>query len=127
MAIVLRIPNGAENETSTDKELCVVAFAVGSSIITPNESLSLLSLIRQAIIRRGLERYYRYRASKTSGDYVSLLEDYHELLNGKQTKKVTKRIQRTSQELLTNIDKSPVNACLALYETLRTLNISFEF
>jgi hypothetical protein len=107
--------------------VCVVAFAVGSSIITPNESLSLLPLIRQAIIRRGLEQYYRNRASKTSRDYVSLLEAYHELLNGKQTKKITKRIQRSSQELLANIERTPVNACLTLYEILRTLNISFEF
>ena len=127
MAIVLRIPNEAESETSTEKEVCVVAFAVGSSIITPNESLSLLPLIRQAIIRRGLEQYYRNRASKTSRDYVSLLEAYHELLNGKQTKKITKRIQRSSQELLANIERTPVNACLTLYEILRTLNISFEF
>ena len=118
-----------------EKDVCDVAFAVGSSLITPNESLSILPLIRQATIRRGLERYYRHRSSKMSKDYLSLLEAYHGLLNGKRTKNITRHIQRTSEELLANIDKAPANECpttaltssITLYEILRTINISFEF
>ena len=118
-----------------EKDVCDVAFAVGSSLITPNESLSILPLIRQATIRRGLERYYRHRLSRMSKDYLSLFEAYHGLLHGKQTKKITRHIQRTTEELLANIDKAPANECptttltssITLYEILRTLNISFEF
>jgi hypothetical protein len=119
-----------------EKDVCDVAFAVGSSLITPNESLSILPLIRQATIRRGLERYYRHRSSRMSKDYLSLFEAYHGLLHGKQTKKITRHIQRTTEELLANIDKAPANECLTttlttssitLYEILRTLNISFKF
>jgi len=118
-----------------EKDVCDVAFAVGSSLITPNESLSILPLIRQATIRRGLERYYRHRSSRMSKDYLSLLEAYHGLLHGKQTKKITRHIQRTSEELLANIDKAPANECptttltssITLYEILRTIIISFEF
>jgi hypothetical protein len=117
-----------------ERDVCDVAFAVGSSLITPNESLSILPLIRQATIRRGLERY-RHRSSRMSKDYLSLFEAYHGLLHGKQTKKITRHIQRTTEELLANIDKAPANECLTttltssitLYEILRTLNISFKF
>ncbi|KAL3763489.1 hypothetical protein ACHAW5_010881 [Stephanodiscus triporus] len=132
VAMLFRVPN---KEAEKDRDVCDVAFAVGSSLITPNESLSILPLIRQAIVRRGLERYYRYRSSRTSKDYLGLLEAYHGLLNGKQTKKITKHIQRTVEELLANIDKTTTNVCpttiltssITLYEILRTINISFEF
>ena len=118
-----------------EKDASNVAFAIGSNLLTPNESMSFVPLIRHAIIRRVLEQHYLNRECKTSKDYVNLLQDYHTLLNDKKTKKIAKYILRTSQELLVNIDKMTSNECpttllssvITLYGIMRALQFSFQF
>jgi hypothetical protein len=118
-----------------EKDASNVAFAIGSNLLTPNESMSFVPLIRHAIIRRVLEQHYLNRECKTSKDYVNLLQEYYKLLNDKQTKKIAKYILRTTQELLVNIDKMTSNECpttllssvITLYGIMRALQFSFQF
>ena len=125
----------ADSSIVPENDVYKLAFAIGSNLLTPNESMSFVPLIRQAIIRRVLEQHYLNRQCKTSKDYVSLLQEYHKLLNDKQTKKIVKYILRTLHELLVNIDKTTSNECpttvlssvITLYGIMRAMSFSFQF
>jgi hypothetical protein len=135
IALMFHLSNKADSKTDPENDASNLAFAIGSNLLTPNESMSFVPLIRQAIIRRVLEQHYLNRECKTSKDYVNLLQDYHTLLNDKKTKKIAKYILRTSQELLVNIDKMTSNECpttllssvITLYGIMRALQYSFQF
>ena len=107
-----------------------VAFAVGSSLITPNESLAILPLIRQAIIRQSLD----HKKTRRSKENLKSLETYHILLTEKKTAKLTKHVERSCNDLLAALEKHEkehlcpnelLTASISLYEILRTLNIAF--
>ena len=92
-----------------------VAFAVGSSLISPEQALSFLPLIRQAFMRQ----------SKSS---TKLLEAYHLLLTEKKTAKVAKHIIRSCDDLVTKVEKADhvcsnelLTAAISLYEIIRAL------
>lgn len=135
ISLVLYSSDKADSSIVPENDVYKMAFAIGSNLLTPNESMSFVPLIRQAIIRRVLEQHYLNRQCKTSKDYVSLLQDYHKLLNDKQTKKIVKYILRTSQEVLANIEKTTSNECpstllssaITLYEIMRAMQFSFQF
>ncbi|KAL7439087.1 hypothetical protein ACHAXH_005356 [Discostella pseudostelligera] len=122
MAIV-HTPMQSESDAVTDNDGGVVEIAVGSNVMNPDESMSFLPLIRQAIIRHGLGQHYQYH----------LLEVYHKLLTEKRTAKVAKHVRKIADELMANIEKAPGHTCptelltasISLYETLRTMNIAF--
>ena len=134
MAIVRR-PSKDERDTTSDQCISDVGIAVGSNMVTPSESMAILPLIRQAIVRHNLELIHPQKIRK-SKDYLKLLESYHRLLSAKQTAKLTKHISRSSEELLVNIEKSQDDTCkrlcpkdlltasISLYETMRTINVA---
>jgi hypothetical protein len=132
MAMTSNIQNNSENSTCPDNSVGVVQIAVGSNVMSPDESMSFLPLIRQAIIRHGLVQHCQLQANLNSKD-TNLLELYYKLLGEKRTAKVTKHVRRLTDELLVNIDKTPEHMCpteiltatTTLYETLRTLKITF--
>ena len=135
ISLLLHSSDKADSSIVPEIDVYKLAFAIGSNSLTPNESMSFVPLIRQAIIRRVLEQHYLNRQCKTSKDYVSLLQEYHKLLNDKQTKKIVKYILRTLQELLVNIDKTTSNECpttvlssvITLYGIMRAIQFSFQF
>ena len=135
ISLMFHLSNKADSKTDPENDASNLAFAIGSNLLTPNESMSFVPLIRQAIIRRVLEQHYLNRECKTSKDYVNLLQEYYKLLNDKQTKKIAKYILRTTQELLVNIDKMTSNECpttllssvITLYGIMRALQFSFQF
>ena len=103
-------------------------------MITPSESMAMLSLIRHAIVRHSLEQYNHSQPIRSSRDYLKLLEINHGLLSEKKTATITKHIGKSSEELLANLDKSLGHSCpndlltasISLYETMRTINFAFK-
>ncbi len=127
------ILNNSENNTTPNNAGGVVQIAVGSNVMSPDESMSFLPLIRQAIIRHGLRQHCQVQASINSKDDTDLLELYYTLLSERRTAKVAEHVRRLTDELIVNIDKTPEHVCptevltatTSLYEKLRTLKIAF--
>ena len=114
---VVKCKASTENNVSTSQDGGgEVAFAVGSSLISPEQVLSFLPLIRQAFMRQ----------SKSS---TKLLEAYHLLLTEKKTAKVAKHIIRSCDDLATKVEKVEYSSCpnelltavVSLYEIIRAL------
>jgi len=118
MAVVKCKASRPENNATTSQD-GEVAFAVGSSLISPEKALSMLPLIRQAFMSRSSQR---------SKDSMQLLEAYHLLLTEKKTVKVAKHIIRSCDDLVTKVEQVEhscqnelLTAVVSLYEIIRAL------
>jgi len=127
IAVVKSKASTENNATTSQDGGGEVAFAVGSSLISPEQALSMLPLIRQAFMRQSLNERLS-RSSQRSKDSMKLLEAYHLLLTEKKTAKVTKHIIRSCDDLVTRIEKVEhscpnelLTAVASLYEIIRTL------
>lgn len=111
-------------------------FAVASGCSTPNETLSLLPLVRQCFIRRILQIRADARIPHVRHDEMKLLALYHNLLTKKHTLKVAKHVAKSSEDLIPrSSDASKTgfsdDACfesilarsLSLYQALRSLSV----
>jgi len=111
-------------------------FAVASGCSTPNETLSLLPLVRQCFIRRILQLRANARIPHGRHDEMKLLALYHNLLPKKHTLKVAKHVAKSSGDLIskssdTSKTGSSDDACfesilarsLSLYQALRSLSV----
>ena len=127
------LPKQIKGAVNSQDQVEEYGFAIGSSPSTPNESLSLLPLVRQSLIRRIFELQCNSQTPRGGKDEMKLLLLYHMLLSEKQTMKAAKHVARSSEELLTNSDISMndpyIGIChdsllaksTSLYEILRTI------
>ena len=113
-----------------DTDAYITGYAIGSTMITPGNTLSMLPLIRQALLRRSI--------NNRSGASLKLHEMYRGLLSERQTAKIAKYIGRSSNDLLAKIEtalnEKGHHSCpndilataISLYEIMRTINIAFH-
>lgn len=123
----------SESVTPNDNAVSVVEIAVGSNVMNPDECMSILPLLRQAIIRHGLGQHCQFQANMNSHDDSNMVDFYRKQLNENRSAKVTKHVQKIADELIADIDKTPELTCpselltatISLYEILRTIDIVF--
>lgn len=124
---ITHTPKKSDSFPTTDNDVGILEIAIGSNVMNPDESLSFIPLVRQAIIRRGIAR------NLTAKDDTNLHKLYHKLLTEKRTAKLTKHIEKIADELIANTDKTSGQRCstellaatISLYDILRAMNITF--
>jgi len=124
--------NDDKRDNYMDQGIIDVGIAIGSRTATPSESMAILALARQAIVRRTLEGTHSQKIQKNEND-LKATELYYRLLSAKRTAKILKHIGRSIEELLEKVEsqqtkrscaKDLIAATISLYETMRTLDIA---
>ena len=118
---------GTDTDTTPEQEPDELAFAIASSLITPNQTMSMIPLIRQALIRRSLEQGIH---SQTK-EHLKVLTTYQMLLAQKKTAKVARHVIKSSDDLLAKTEQTQERSCpnelltaaVSLYDIIRTLQI----
>lgn len=98
-----------------------LGFAIGSCT-SPGESMALLSLVRQSVIRKLLE--HKIGSSQTVRDDLKLLHSYHGVLSEKPTAKIAKYVYRSSEAHLAK-NEATLSDCCKIYEILRAVPFTF--
>jgi len=130
-------PHVPEIVATSNHGACHIGIAVGSDVITPDECMAVLPLVRQAFLHRLLRHLQpaRPEQEREPTEALQWLESYNLRLSAKRTAKLTKKISRVADDILVSIARSQSEICqrscpkdivtrsISLYETMRTTNI----
>ncbi|KAL7545802.1 hypothetical protein ACHAWF_009148 [Thalassiosira exigua] len=107
-------------------------FAVGSTLLTSEDCMSMLSLIRQAVVHQCMDRI-KSRAEEHH-DILKYMELFRQLLSQKKTARVAKYVRKELGSL--GLDEpldvkckgtdDLATASISLYETMRSIQFPFH-